>query len=634
MMFKKILLAAVLIPFSLHSTAKKQLEKLNRGVVAVKTDDQSAFISWRILETDPDNIAFDLWRSCENTPPVKMNPTPIDKGTNWIDNGLKKNQAYTYFVQPSGEKPSIKASNKYILKGNQPIGQYLSIPLQTPERYTPNDCSVADLNGDGSYEIIVQMTGVGRDNSHAGLTSPAIFHAYTLDGTLLWEINLGINIRDGAHYTQFLVYDFDGDGRAEFMCKTADGSRDGLGNILGDPKADWRVLPANGDTDPWAGRARMPRNRDGYRPQQTPPQQPDPNARYIGKIFEGPEYLTVFDGLTGKALATTDYVPERGARTSWGDDNGNRSERYLAGVAYLDGKHPSAVFARGYYTRAVLAAWDWRDGKLQQRWVFDSEDGTPGNAAYSGQGNHQISVADVDEDGFDEIIYGACVINHDGTGLYSTGKGHGDALHCSDLDPDRPGLEIFQVHENMRLASDVGAGHFRDAKTGELIWGLPAREDVGRGLAADIDPNHSGHECWSTASDGLYSAKGERISKRKPRSCNFAIWWDADSSRELLNSNYISKWDPNTEQENLLFRADSCVSNNGTKSNPAISADLFGDWREELMLRHENNKELRIFTTVIPTDLRRVTLMHDAQYRLAVAWQNVSYNQPPHPSKW
>jgi rhamnogalacturonan endolyase len=360
--------------------------------------------------------------------------------------------------------------------------------------------------------------------------------------------------------------------------------------VIGDPKADHR-------------------NKDGY-------------------VLDGPEFLTVFDGLTGKALATTDYVPPRGRVADWGDAYGNRVDRFLACVAYLDGERPSVVFCRGYYTRAVLAAWDWRGGKLTRRWVFDSDDGAAGNRAYRGQGAHSLSVADVDSDGKDEIVYGACCIDDDGQGFHSTGLGHGDALHVSDMDPERPGLEVFSVHERK---PEVGAS-FRDARTGKLLWGKPS-PDVGRGVAMDIDPRHRGYESWASGPGltGVWNCKGEQVSERKPRSCNFAAWWDGDLLRELLDSNRVSKWDWTTGTESPLLVAEGCVSNNGTKSTPCLCADILGDWREEVILRTRDNRELRIFTTTIPTAHRLFTLAHDPQYRLSMAWQNVSYNQPTQP---
>lgn len=648
----------LLISFSLFGTAiaQRQMEKLGRGTVAVKTGEKSAFISWRLLRTDPVNISFNLYRQVGNSKEIKINEKPLSGATCFTDLKADFSGTNTYIVKSViNGKESGKSDKFKLIAGGKP-SQYLSVPLKTPQRYTPGDCSTADLDGDGEYEIIIHMVGIGRDNGSNGLTTPPIIQAYKLNGTMLWEINLGLNIREGAHYTQFLVYDFDGDGKAEMICKTADGSIDGLGKVIGNPAADWRVKTTSGIMDPWAGRQmnRFPgtrpdsanaqrlqsgnlattdtARRNNFQSRSAQGQRPRGDANPLaGKIVEGPEYMTVFEGSTGRALTTVDYVPERGVEGLWGDKTANRGERYLAGVAYLDGKLPSAVMCRGYYTRATLVAWDWREGKLTKRWMFDSYDGTPGNEKFSGQGNHSLSVADVDQDGFDEIVYGASVIDHNGKGLYSTGFGHGDAMHCSDLDPARPGLEVFQVHEDIRKSSSVAAGHLRDARTGELIWGLPATEDVGRGMCADIDPGHLGYEFWSVASNGLYDTKGVKISDKKPRSCNFAIWWDGDLTRELLDKNYITKWDWENSKDVEIFRADSCTSINGTKATPNLSADLFGDWREEVILSHQNGKELRIFTTTIPTERRFVTLMHDPQYRLAIAWQNVAYNQPPHP---
>ena len=407
----------------------------------------------------------------------------------------------------------------------------------------------------------------------------------------MWEINLGKNIREGAHYTQFMVYDLDGDGKAEIVCKTADGTVDGTGKVIGDSTKSWV-------------------NDRGY-------------------ILDGPEYLTVFDGLTGKALATTNYVPARGNVGSWGDNYGNRVDRFLACVAYLDGVHPSVVMCRGYYTRSVLEAWDWRDGKLTQHWVFDSavpgngKDGKP-HRAYEGQGAHSLSVADVDGDGKDEIVYGAMCVDHDGEGLYSTGFRHGDALHVSVFDPSLPGLQVFMIHE---APSQTAGVEFHDAATGKLLWGAPSTKDVGRGLAADVDPRYPGAQFFAL---GSRDVNGKTIPVQG--GSNFAIWWDGDLLRELLNGNSITKWNWETGTMNRIFTADGCASNNGSKSTPALSADILGDWREEIIERTADNKELRIFTTVIPTEHRFYTLMHDPQYREAIAWQNVAYNQPPWPS--
>ena len=561
--------------FVAEASAQRQMENLGRGLVAVNQSDGKVYIGWRLLGTDPDDIAFNVYRNN-----ARVNSQPITESTNLVDDNGSTGAAYTVraVINGSEGKPSAPA---------RVWGQnYLSIPLQTPDRYTPNDASVGDLDGDGEYEIVLHQTGRGRDNAQGGMTDPPILEAYKLDGTFLWRINLGKNIREGAHYTQFMVYDLDGDGKAEVACKTADGTIDGKGKVIGDPNADYR-------------------SSRGY-------------------ILDGPEFLTVFDGKTGAELVTTDYIPPRGNVTDWGDDYGNRVDRFLACIAYLDGQRPSLVMCRGYYTRAVLAAWNYRDGKLTHVWTFDSDDGTAGNRDYRGQGNHNLAVGDVDGDSKDEIVYGACAIDHDGRGLYSTGLGHGDAMHLSDIDPDRPGLEVFAIHERPR--HPYGA-NLRDAATGKVIWGLQLK-DPGRGLAIDIDPRHRGYECWANNSAGLYNCKGEKISDAKPRSCNMGIWWDGDLLRELLDGVTIDKWDYTNATATRLFSAEGCARNNGTKSNPCLAADILGDWREELICRTTDNKELRIFTTTIPTSRRFYTFMHDPIYRLSVAWQNVAYNQP------
>ena len=629
-MKNKVVCVCLILTFAISALGQKipprQMENLSRGVVAVNQGGGKAFVSWRMLGTDPDNIAFNLYRSTAGAKAVKLNTSPIADVTFFVDDKADLTKPNAYFVRPVLKKNEKDPSKEYFLKADTPVRQYISIPLQTPPGYTPNDASVGDLDGDGDYEIVLHQTSHGHDNSQAGMTDPPILQAYKLDGTLMWTINLGKNIREGAHYTQFMVYDLDGDGRAEIACKTADGTTDGKGKVIGDAKADWRNPEGSTATGINSRGEQGSRNGTGY-------------------ILKGPEYLTVFDGLTGAELATTKYIPARHPDTDnptseqmkeiWGDGYGNRIDRFLASVAYLDGVHPSLIFSRGYYTRSVITAWDFRKGKLTNRWVFDS-DSSEANRKFRGQGNHQMSVADVDNDGRDEIIFGAMVLDDDGKGLYSTGLGHGDALHVSDLDPDRPGLEIYDIQERF---DDAGAS-FRDGRTGEILWKRPSikagddGEGPGRGLALNIDPRHRGFESWAFGAglSGLFDAKGKKISDKMPRSCNFGIFWDGDLLSELLDRNTISKWNWEKETTDPIFVAEGCMSNNGTKSTPALSADLFGDWREEVMLRTADNKELRIFTTTIPTKYRFYTFMHDPQYRLSIAWQNVAYNQPPHTS--
>jgi rhamnogalacturonan endolyase len=563
-MKKYIFATALSLVFCVSMVAQRQMEFLSRGLVAVRAGADSAFVSWRLLATDTDDMAFNVYRQEGDGKSIKLNQKPLVDATSFLDDGLKPDVNYTYSVAmvADGKEMAPAAEAAFALaKDSVP---YISIPLKTPDKYMPGDCSVGDLDGDGDYELIVHMTGRGRDNGHNGYTDPPIFHAYKTDGTLLWTINLGINIREGAHYTQFLVYDFDGDGRAEVVMKTADGSTDGKGNVIGDAKADHR--------------------------------------NSAGHIYKGPEFLTVFDGLTGEALATVNYIPSRhpskanpspsDMKDVWGDGTYNRSERYLACVAYLDGQRPSIVMCRGYYTRVTMAAFDWRNGKLANRWLFDSDN--PGDEAYRGQGNHSVSVGDVDGDGCDEIVYGSAVVDNDGKGLYSTRLGHADAMHFSDLDPTRPGFEVFNIQERF---GDAGM-NFRDAKTGEVIWRVPSvvadedggdkGEGPGRGASFNIDPRFAGNECWAFGAgiNGLWDCKGNKVSQTTPRSCNFAVWWDGDLLRELLDRNTVFKWDWEQEKLTPIMVATNCWSNNGTKSTPAISADLFGDWREEVVFRH------------------------------------------------
>jgi len=621
---KSILILFYILYFNIFNPVKRQMEYLDRGLVAIKTSDSTVFLSWRLLSSDYPLICFNLYRKNFNNI-IKINKYPL-YNTCYIDTYKNLLSNTQYFLKPVVKNKELSPSKSVGIWENN----YLTIPLQTIPGYRPNDASVGDLDGDGIYDIVLHQAGRGRDNSFWGITDPPIFEAYKLDGTLLWRINLGKNIREGAHYNPFLVYDFDGDGKAEFVCKTADGTIDGVGNIIG--------------------------NKDSIYvyPSETFINYNDKNGNIIsrrvdGHILKGPEYLTVFDGLTGKAITTVDYIPPRHPSTLypkpeelakiWGDGTGNRSERYLACVAYLDGKTPYIIMCRGYYTRTVITAWKFTKNKLIHIWTFDSEDGNIDNKKYSGQGNHNLSVGDIDSDGKDEIIYGSCVIDDNGKGLYSTGLGHGDALHFSDLNPDNQGYEIFNIQER---PDDAGM-NFRDAKSGRILWKVPtilsgnewgpdANEGPGRANAFDIDPRYPGAECWVKGGgiSGLFNCKGQKISNKEPLPCNFGIWWDGDLLRELLDKTNIYKWNWEKEITEIIFTANGCTSINGTKATPCLSADLFGDWREEVIFPSTDGKELRIYTTTIPTNYRFVTLMHDPVYRLAIAWQNVGYNQPPH----
>lgn len=569
--------------------SQRYVEKLNRGLVAIRISASQVYIGWRMLGTDPTNVSYNLYFNG-----TKLSDSPFISSTNYVHN-TSTDGTYTVRAIINGvEQPSSETANVW-------ANQYLDIALQVPAggttpdgigyTYSPNDCSVGDVDGDGQYEIFVKWDpSNSKDNSQGGYTGNVFIDCYRLNGTRLWRIDLGKNIRAGAHYTQFIVYDLDSDGKAEMACKTADGTVDGTGAVIGSATADYR-------------------NASGY-------------------ILSGPEFLTIFNGETGKAMATTNYLPARGTVSSWGDGYGNRVDRFLAAVAYLDGQKPSLIMGRGYYTRLVRVAWDWRNNTLSQRWIFDSN--TTGNSAFAGQGNHQMTVGDVDNDGKDEVCNGTSTVDDDGAKLYANGLGHGDALHMSDMDPDRPGQEVWQCHEDPKSYGAYGV-EFRDAKTGTPLWGASGGgDDVGRGLAADIDPRYKGYECWG-ARGNLYDCKGNQIGTAKP-SMNFAIWWDADLNRELLDGNHIDKWNYTSNNTTNLLTATDFTSNNSTKATPCLSADLIGDWREEVIFRKEDNTGIRIYTTTIVTPQKLYTLMHDTQYRVAIAWQNSGYNQPPHPS--
>lgn len=601
----KIYLVLIICSFVIPSFSQnRQIENLDRGLVAIRKSPEEVFLSWRLLATDPEKISFNLYRDGK-----KLNRKPL---------------AITNFTDRSA--PAGNYTLKTVLKGKEvsemtcPVWQnpYLKIQLNRPEggrmsreaasnrparqqgdnrpsqqdrlsyTYAPGDASVGDLDGDGQYEIVLKWDpSNARDNAQDGFTAGVILDAYELDGRQLWRIRLGDNIRSGAHYTQFMVYDLDGDGKAEVACKTADGTIDGRGTVIGDSTRHY--------------------------------------VNEKGKILDGPEFLTVFNGQTGEAMATVDYQPGRGNQCEWGNNecNGNRVDRFLACIAYLDGVHPSLLMCRGYYGRLTIAAWDWKDKKLTKKWFFDSDNGHP---EYMGQGNHNLSVGDIDNDGKDEIAYGSSAYDDNGEPVYTTGKGHGDAMHFSDLDPDLPGYEVWAVKETGGLG-----GILHSAADGETIFSVPGKGDTGRGLAADIYPEHRGFEMWSSTSEGIYSVKGQKISDARP-SVNFRIYWDGDLQDELLDKSFIDDWDHVNNKPVRLLDASMYggSSINGTKATPVISADLIGDWREEVIFRGDDNASLLLFSTSIPTEYRMKTLMHEPVYRLGVAWQNTVYNQPPH----
>lgn len=572
------------------SANAKQMERLDRGLISVSSGN-GMLVSWRALATDPEGTEFRLYRDGSLVYTSQNN-----EATTYFDasgSTASKYMVETYIngiKSEESEMTSVLGGGYMDIRLNKPSN--MSMPDGSSCSYSASDCSIGDVDGDGEYEIFVKWDpDNAKDNSQAGHTGNVYIDCYKLNGKQLWRIDLGRNIRAGAHYTQFMVYDFDGDGKAEMICKTADGTKDGTGKVIGDGSKSYS-------------------NSDGY-------------------ILDGPEYLTVFNGQTGAAMDTISYTPARGTVNSWGDKYGNRVDRFLAGVAYLNGKTPSVIMCRGYYTRAVIVAYDWNGSKLTQKWVFDSEaggtdkQGKP-NSNYSGQGNHNLTVTDVDGDGFDEIVYGSCCIDHDGRGLYSTGLNHGDAIHVSDFLPERPGLEVWQCHESSPFGSTM-----RDAATGQILFRYTADKDTGRCCAGNIIAGNNSAEFWGSRGEGVYDGQGKVIASASNLAVNFVIQWDGDFETELLDGNTITEYTESGVK--TLFTSDYYACN-GTKNTPNLTADIFGDWREELILHSPDSTSLRIYSTPYYTGSRIFTFMHDSQYRTSVAAQNTAYNQPPHTS--
>ena len=580
------------------ASAQYKMENLDRGVVAF-VNGNNVFVSWRMLGTEPMEASYNVYRDGQ-----KVNQNPITNSTNYLDAGGNVNSKYSVSIivngneeAPSGEVATWANFYKEISL-NKPANGVT--PDNEEYDYAPNDATVADLDGDGQYEIVFKWSpSNAHDNAHDGYTGPTYLEAVKLDGTSMWRINLGINIRSGAHYVEMQVFDFDGDGKAEVAARTADGTIDALGKVIGNATADYRSS--------------------------------------VGRVLSGPEYLSIFNGETGAEMSTVNYVPGRGSVSAWGDNYGNRVDRFLSGVAYLDGQNASILMCRGYYTRMVVAAWDFIDGQLQQRWVFDTDNNMN---HLKGKGNHQISVADVDNDGKQEVIYGAVVIDDDGSVLNYNTWFHGDALHCGDFDVSNPGLEIFEPTETGSANAADGRPGFvmRDAASGNILWAVYKDGDIGRGNCANIDSRYPGCECWASGGAGLYDQKGNVIGNT-PTGCNFSIWWDGDFTRELLDGTKLDEWDETWDGGNggnsrmfTIYNTATASSINGTKANPNLSADLIGDWREEMIYHSSDNTKLIVFTTNFETNHKLYTLMHDAQYRTAISWQSTGYNQPPHPS--
>jgi len=556
-----------------------------------RDENNKILVSWRMFPDE--SAAFDLYRKSGNGSEVKVNSKAITGSTNFQDATADRTVDNTYRLCYAGKTETL---DTYTIKAGQASAglPYLSIPLQNTLDihptlvYEANDVSVGDLDGDGEYEIILKRlvsTGTDSDGedtrSVTNVQHSMLLEAYKLDGTFMWRMALGPNILIG-NGGSFGIYDFDGDGKCEIALRTSEGTVFGdgaeIGDIDGDGKIDYRVAGQN-------------------------------------YIPAGPEFLSVVDGVTGKELARTDYI-DRGASKDWGDNYFKRASSYRIGVGRFAEKTTSILICRGVYGKMVLEAWDYLGGKLEKRWRFDTTDGVHGS--YASQGNHSLSVGDVDGDGFDEVVYGACTIDHDGKGLNNSRFGHGDALHLGKFDTSRDGLQIWSCFET----GSVGAA-FRDAKTGEVIWKYDDPSDVGRALIADIDPESPGCEMWWYKSNA-HSPSGTDLGYA-PKSCNMAIWFSGSLNRQLLDKSTIES--VKEGRVFTIYRYD-VTTINGSKSNPCFYGDITGDWREEVIQVTTDNTELRIFSTWYPTEYKFPYLMSDHVYEMSAVNQNIGYNQP------
>lgn len=706
-----------------------QLEHLDRGLVAAATS-EGVFVSWRLLgdevtghsDTGMTGADFNVYRDGTRI-------ATVTDSTNLLDREGTPGAAYQVAAVVDGEEDRRSAAV------TPWSGGFRDLPLKRPAggvtpdgvtyTYSANDMSVGDVDGDGRYEFFVKWDpSNSKDPSQTGYTGNVFIDAYTFDGTLLYRIDLGVNVRAGAHYTQYLVYDFDGDGRAELMFKTAPGTKiisfgpDGTvtsERFVTMPKEDVRAGFSHADDfrlstegyyehvvdmfqrwheHPEVVAGRWPATLEaafGIEPRFTYPLSradaealadhlidvyaPSRNAnnrlrQFAGFVLDGPEYLTVFNGASGRELQTIRYPVQRtDDGLMWGDyalpriEPGNRVDRFLAGVAYLDGRHPSAVFARGVYTRATLVAYTWNGTRLVRDWSVDSgwvpmtnpfndtphgRDGTdPEFATLTTQGGHSLSASDVDGDGKQEIVYGSATIDDDGDLLSSSFDvlppgsgapgtrvrlGHGDAMHVTDIDPNHPGLEVYMVHENAAFAPYGGA--LRDAASGEALFGTFTGRDTGRGMVGDIIPEQPGLEVWGSTGVGLWTADGDFLQAAIPGT-NQSIRWAADMTTQLVNVAVaetgerprIDDW-----RRGTVLNAEGTLTSNGTKGNPGLVADVFGDWREEMLMRTVDSSAIRIYLSTEVTDRKLYTLMHDPQYRAEVARQQTVYNQPSYPS--
>jgi len=589
-----ILFCLLLIQVSIPVSAQRQMENLNRGVIAFNQGNGNVYIGWRMLGTDSNDLSFNVYRSTNDGKAVKINSSPVTNCTNIVNSGVNLALTNAYFVKPVLNGIEQAASEVYTLKSNAPVQQYLSIPIKDGSAVY-SQSSIGDIDGDGEYEIIFKWsTSVGTDPGvHTTGTATVYIDAYKLNGKFLWRIDLGWNLEPGSDFTPLLVYDMDGDGKAEIITKTAEGTIDGTGVVIGDTNND-------GKTDY--------RNTDG-------------------RVLSGPEFMSVFSGQDGHERLRTNWIA-RGSVSDWGDTSGNRSCRNQIGVAYIDGVRPSIVMSRGVYAYQVMETWNFRNNKLSKIWSWDN-----GGKGQSGEWHSSaqcLRMADCDGDGRDEIVKGSLVVDHDGKMLWDLGliKGHGDYTHIGVLDPSKSGLQIYRILE----AAQPNGVAMMDAKTGSILWGKTIAGDAGRGYCAHIDPRQNGVQCWAgQINNNLLNFDGSVLATTGPQASGFfaPIWWDNGLCRSLTDEHsgtdgvHILKWNYENNTSTRFLTAGT-----GTRTIVFIG-DILGDWREELVIFQPN--EIRVYSTTIPATNKIYTLMHDPLYKLNVgqwAQRNASPSNP------
>ena len=567
--------------------AKERIqEKLNRGVIAIADENnKNVYVSWRLLQTDPADITFDVYRGSGNRS-VKLNSKPISTTTDFLYRNAAIKGDESYWVVPllKGKKGEASERVTAISRPSPEKPPYVSIPLQAGVVPGRRRLGIGDLNGDGQFDFVLIQPDISKDPGFRPDSSQVTYkiEAYLHDGTFLWRNDLGDGIEPGVWYSPFIVYDFDGDGKAEIAVKTAPtGIRD----------AD-------------------------------------------GCVYKGEEWISIWEGMTGKEIAKADW-PSRINRL--GDYN--RQNRNQLGVAYLDGKTPCLIVARGTYKAMFVDAYQFTDGELTRLWHWDGDEENP---VVRSQGAHTMLVADVDDDGRDEIILGSAVLDDNGTLLWSAGLGHPDRIFVTDIDPSRPGMEIFLAVEALHDKDGLGIC-LRDAKTGTLIWkiGHPTVH-VGTGMVADVDPTRQGLECFAaedpkghramgiTGNNNryLFDAKGNLYGTGEdvPPTGDW-VWWDADKLREYIRPEGRGK---GFSVAKYHYKDEDEIIQTGFEGNVVLAADLYGDWREEVVTALPG--ELRIYSTTIPAKDRRISLLQDNSYRKTITTHTMGYQQPAVPS--